>query len=534
MFNSVRPFHRLERVVLSGRRPARPRSLTARHDRSVQSTFLVAPRQARKGNLVRPAFKLFIFLAAVWLPARAGAQAPSSAAGAPPPARATTTQTQTLPSSSPFLGGVPSGPPTSDTLALSITDAIRRALDHNLGLLAANDSVDRAHGTRIAALSGLLPSLSGRVSETRQKIDLAAFGFPLPAGIPSIVGPFNVFDARVYLSQAVLDLHALNDTRAERHNAAAAEYSYKSSRELVVLVSANMYLQALASSARANSARAELETAEALFRQASDLRQNGLVAGIDVLRAQVQLGTAQQRATAADNDFDKAKLALARVIGLPVGQPFTLSDEIPNVSTPDITLQEAVERAYATRPDYRAALERVEAAEAAREAIRGEHLPSVKVTADYGGIGLSVPEVQGTFSIVGALNVPIFDGNRTKGRLLEADADVRGRQAELDDLKAGIYYDVQTALLDLKATREQFDVATRGRDLASQQLTESRDRFAAGVADNIEVVQAQQAVALANEQYIAALYGYDVAKALLARGIGVAEDAIRQFLGGNR
>jgi outer membrane protein TolC len=447
----------------------------------------------------------------------------SSAAGQP-----------SLPGTNPFMGGVPSGTPTGGTLELSITDAIGRALQNNLGILTADESIERARGARWLALADMLPNISGRVAETRQKINLEAFGFPLPEGVPSIVGPFNVFDARVFLSQSVLDFHALNNTRAERHNVAAAQYTYKGARDLVVLVAANAYLQALAAGARSSSARAELDTAQALFTQAGDLRQSGLVAGIDVLRAQVQLANAQQRATASANEADKAKLQLAHLIGLPPGQEFSLSDQIPYVPVPDMTFEEALDRAYMSRPDYQAAGERVQAAEAARAAIVGEALPSLRVTADYGDIGLTVGSAHGTFSVVGALNVPIFQGGRTKGRLLQADADLRSRRNELDDLKAQIYYDVRSAFLDLKATSEQLDVATRARDLASQQLTQARDRFAAGVTNNIEVVEAQQAVALADEQYISALYGYNVAKALLARDLGVAEDAIRQFLGGTR
>jgi len=432
------------------------------------------------------------------------------------------------------MGGVPAGTATSGVMPLSITDAIARALEHNLGLLMADTSVAHARGAQWIALSQMLPNINGRVSETREKINLEAFGFPLPAGIPPVVGPFNVFDARVSLSQAILDLGALNNTREERHNVAAAEYTYKGARDIVVLVSANAYLQALAAEARSASARAEMETADALSRQASDLRQSGIVAGIDVLRAQVQLATAQQHATASANDADKAKLALARLIGLPTGQEFSLSDQIPYVPVPDMTVDDALDRAYKSRPDYQAAGERVRAAEAARAAVIGDALPSLHLNADYGKIGLTPGSAVGTFSIAGALNVPIFQGGRTQGRLQEADADLKNRRSELEDLKSSIYYDVKIAFLDLKASGEQLDVATRARDLASQQLTQSRDRFAAGVADNIEVIQAQQAVALANEQYISGLYGYNVAKALLARDLGVAEDAIRQFLGGIR
>jgi outer membrane protein TolC len=495
-----------------------------------------------KGRFVRPALlvSVLVLAAAAW-PRFAAAQAPASAAPATPMRATSPSGASGSPGSlgaagmaSPFMGGVPSGTATGATMPLSIAEAISRALEHNLGVLTADESVNHARGARWTALSALLPDLNGRLAESREKLDLEVFGFPLPAGIPALVGPFNVFDGRVYLSQPVLDLGALNDARAESHNVAAAQYSYKSARDLVVLVSANLYLQALAAGARADSARAELDTAEALSRQAGDLRQSGVVAGIDVVRAEVERGTAQQRATAAANDFEKTKLQLARVIGLPIGQDFSLSDQIPFVPVPDMTLEEALDRAYKARPDYQAAQERVRAAEASRQAIVGEALPSLRVTADYGATGLTVGGAHSTFSVTGALNVPIFQGGRTQGRLQEADAELRSRHSELEDMKAGIYYDVRTAFLDLTATSEQLDVATKGRDLASEQLTQARDRFAAGVADNIEVVQAQQAVALASEQYIAAQYGYNVAKALLARGLGVAEDAIRQYLGGTR
>ena len=222
------------------------------------------------------------------------------------------------------------------------------------------------------------------------------------------------------------------------------------------------------------------------------------------------------------------------MVGLPVGQAFTLSDQLPNVAVPDMTLEDALDRAYRTRPDYQAALERVLAADAARRAIVGEGLPSVRVNADYGAIGLTLGDARGTFAVTGAVNVPIFQGGRTRGRLLEAEADLRARKSEAEDVKAGIYYDVRSAFLDLQATDEQLQVATRGRELAAQQLVQARDRFSAGVTDNIEVVQAQEAVAVSAEQYIAALYGYGSAKGLLAAELGGAEEAMRPYLGGVR
>jgi outer membrane protein TolC len=415
---------------------------------------------------------------------------------------------------------------------LSIAEVIKRALDHNLGVVLAEESSSGAMGARRVALADLLPNVNGTVSEARRKTNLEAFGFPLREEFPRIVGPFNVFDARIFLSQTVLDMSALNDFRAAEHSLTAARHSARSARDLVVLVAANLYLQTLATGARAETARAQMETATTLHQQAMNLRAGGIVAGIDVVRAEVRLSTERQRVTVATNEYEKSKLQLARVIGLPVGQAFTLSQELPSVPVPEMTLEEALARAYRERPDFLAALERVQAAEAARKAVQGEALPSLRVTADYGTIGLQVGSALPTFNVVGALAVPIYEGGRVQGKLAQADAELRTRRAEAEDARTQIYYEVRTAFLDLKATEEALQTATRGRELADQQLTQSRDRFAAGVTSNIEVVESQEAVAQASEQYIASVYGFNLAKAMLARSLGTAEEAVAKYLGG--
>jgi outer membrane protein TolC len=441
-----------------------------------------------------------------------------------------------LPPESPFAGGVPDGIVVKETLSLTVADVIERALRHNLGVLLSEQGTERASGARAIALAELLPNVTASASASRRKNNLEAFGFPLgssPLGssLPRIVGPFTVYEARVFLSQSIVDFSALNEVRAENHNLSAARHAYRSARDLVVLVAANAYLQTMAAGARSTSAKAQLETADALHRQAQSLRQSGIVAGIDVIRAEVRLTTERQRATAAENGFQKSKLQLARVIGLPVGQEFTLSQEIPNVPSPDMSLDDALERAYKQRPDYLAALDKVRAADASRKAVVGEGLPSVKVRADYGSLGLTWNTSLPTFNVTGAVDVPIFEGGRLSGRLAEADAELRERRAEAEDMKTEVYYDVRSAFLDLQSTEEELKAATRARELAALQLTQSRDRFAAGVVSNIEVVQAQEAVALASEQFINAEYGFNLAKAMLARSLGSAEDAVRRFLG---
>jgi len=448
-------------------------------------------------------------------------------------------QTQVAPAVTPFLGGVPTGTATHEVITITVLDAVVRALQHNLGVLLAEQGVGRARGVRWKMLSELMPNVNGRISETRQKINLQAFGFgsaggPSFPGVPDIVGPFNVFDARVSVSQSVVDFAALNDARAETHNIEAARLMSASARDFVINVAGTLYVHALGSRARAESARAQQQTAQALYDQALNLKQNGLVAGIDVLRAEVQLSTETQRATVNANEFEKAKLQLARAIGLPLGQDFALDANLPGLPMSDLTVDSAIEQAYRTRPDYQAALERVRAAEATRRAAASGLLPTVRVNADYGDIGLSPSDAQVTYALSGVVSIPIFQGGRVRGKLLEADADLRQRRAEAEDLKASIYYEVRTAFLDLEATAQQLKTGTRARDLAAQQLIQARDRFAAGVASNIEVVQAQEAVAIANEQFISAQYGYDLAKGGLLKGIGTGEAVLRQLLGGAR
>src|SRR5947207_2831227 len=228
----------------------------------------------------------------------------------PGPARA-----QTAASPGPFLGGVPSGTPSATVDTITVVGAITRALEHNLGPLLAEQGVGRAQGARWRALAELLPNVNGRVSETRQQLNLAAFGFgggssPFP-DIPTIVGPFNVFDARIYLSQSVLNFGALNDARAEAHNLEAARLTFRNARDFVINVAGTLYVQALAASARVDAARAQQQTAQALYNQALDLKQGGIIAGIDVLRAEVQLNAQTQRATSAVVEFEKTKLRLA-------------------------------------------------------------------------------------------------------------------------------------------------------------------------------------------------------------------------------
>ena len=428
-------------------------------------------------------------------------------------------------------GGVPTGQATQGEIALSLTEAIERGLRYNLGAILGGAAVAGASGARKEALADLLPQLRAGVVESRQIINLAAYGFTGP-GIPQLVGPFNLFDARAYLHQTILDLKALNRSRASVDSLEAARQDEHGARDLVVLVCGQAYLQAVAGESRIAAARAQLDTAEALLAVARDRKAAGLGAGIEVLRAQVQEQSLRQRLIVAEQDTAKEKLVLARAIGLPLGQRFRLADPMPTTPPVPLTVEEAVERAWAGRPDLKAAQARVDAAEALRKAAQGEGLPSLAVSGDYGAIGNDVPGSRATFTLGVALRVPLFEGGRVQARVREADAREQQERARLADVRARIYYEVQSVFLDLKAAEERVGVAESARALAREQLEQAKDRFASGVADNVEVVQAQEALANATENGIASLYAQTVARLSLARTLGGAETSYAEFLKG--
>jgi outer membrane protein TolC len=464
------------------------------------------------------------------------AQAPSPSTGRETSSAAVTTgeTTEAGPEAqSPFFGGVPSGARRPGTIPLSLAEAIDRGMKYNLALVLSGEDTRTARGERMKTLADMLPNLTTETSETRQQLDLAAFGFSGLPGFPALVGPFSVFNTRAYLTQTVFDWKRLHKAKASAEEVKAAELSYKDSRDLVVLVVEELYLRAVAAQSRAETARAEVKAAEAVYNRAVDMKKAGVIPAIDVLRSEVELRADQQRLIAAENQFQKDKLDLARAIGLPVDQEFDLADKIPYAPLEGMTLEQALGTAYQSRADYQRAVTLVRSAEYRKEAARGGAFPSLDFNADYGDIGTVPGRSHGTFTLAANLRIPIFQGGRVRGDMIEADALLKRRQAEVADLRSRIEYQVRTAFLDLKASGDQVQVARQAVDLADEQLKQSEDRFSAGVVNSVEVVLAEQAYASAHENYISSLYTYNLAKGALARALGIAEIAAKTFLEGS-
>jgi outer membrane protein TolC len=434
---------------------------------------------------------------------------------------------------SPFQGSVPAGKATGAVLPLSLNDALDRGLKYNLGAIESDLGTRAARAQRLKSLNELLPNINAAVTQAAEQVNLRAEGLKvnLP-GFPVVVGPFGVEDARAYWSQNLFDWNAVQKVRASQKSQKAADYSYKNSRDLVVLAVANAYLQVISDRATVESQQAQLDTSRALYQRTLDQRKAGVAARIDELRSNVELQTQQQRLIATQDQLGKDILSLARTIGLPPGQDFALTDSAPYAPLQGITVEKAIQDAYANRADYLSAQLQVQAAEFTRKAAVAENYPSVSSQVDYGVIGPNFANSHGTVTASASLNIPIFQGTRVKGDILEADTTLQQRHAELEDIRGRIDQDVRSAFLDLTSATDLVNVARSNRELARETLTEAQDRFGAGITDNIEVVQAQESVAAADQSYISSLYSFNIAKVLLARAMGVAQQAVKTYLGG--
>lgn len=459
----------------------------------------------------------------------AAAQYSASAGGAPTTASSAAEQNAQL------TGSVPSGPATNEVLHLTLRDAITQALKYNLGSIESGENTQLARGERLIALSQLLPQISAGVSETVQQLALATLGIKKEkelAGLPAVIGPFAYSLVQGNISQMLFSYESIQRFWSATTAEQAAKLSYQDILDVVTLVVGNAYLQVIADSSHVDSQEAQVRIAKALYDQAVDQLQAGTAPKIDVTRTEVQWHTEQYNLSVARNNFAIAKLALGRAIGLPLGQQFELTDKLPysDISTP--TVDDALRMAYQSRSDFRAALDSQKAAAQALAAAKGERYPVVAMNGNYGDVGETFGHSNGAFLFQGGVSVPIFTGGHIKGDITQAEAALRQRKAESENLRGQIDFDVRSAFLNLSAAKEQVDVATRNIALANENLARSKERFTAGVTDSVEVVQAEQSLASANDQYITSLYSHNLAKLSLARALGVARTNYQQYLGG--
>jgi len=438
---------------------------------------------------------------------------------------------------SPYNGSVPGTSDINLALPLTLDNALKLGLRNNLGQISQNNRELGARGQRLVARSALLPNVSSSIGETFSKIDLAAQGLKSSTthipGLPATIGPFNFFDARaVQVSQTVLDLVQVGNLHSATQNLKAAQAATMDARDLIVFAVVGSYLQVTTAQARIVAARAQVESSRSVYQQASDRMKAGLNARIDVTRSQVQYQTDVQRLRAEQADVEKQKLNLSRVIGLPYGTDFIIAEDFPYKALGDLSVEEALKRAIEARADLRSARAAVQAADSALRAAHAEYLPTLGIAGNYGFEGLNPAQGHSTYTVAGTLSVPIFQGGRVQGDVEQARATLNQRKAELQDTFGVIDRDVRVAFIDLNAAADQVGVAQSNVSLSRDILLQARDRFVAGIADTVEVVQAQQTVAQADNDYINAVFEHNLAKVALSRAMGQAELTVQTLLRG--
>ena len=435
-----------------------------------------------------------------------------------------------------YLSSVPDPSATGAPLGLTLRDAIRRGLQFNLGSVYAENSLSQVKAQRLAALSALLPNISASLSYTEEKLDLEAQGLtansvPIPGfAFPKIVGPFHYYDARGTASQSVFDLTAIRNYQGSKALESASELSQQNARELVILAVSGEYLRTLSEIALVSSQETQVEYAQASYDQASAQNRAGTKSKVDAQRSLVQLQTEQQRLSSNRADLTKQKLVLIRMLGLPLRTPVSLLDRLPFREEAQVSVEESIKEAEATRKDLQASAVELRAAEKAFGAARAEHLPSVTVSGFYGIEGVTPRDGNAIFSVAGGINVPLFDGGRTRSDIQQAMAAVKQRRAEYQDQQQAVELDVRNAAIDLEVANDQVKVAESNRALALNTLKQSQDRFAEGVTDTVEVVQSEESLAAAERDYISSLYSHNVARISLARAKGGLEQVASSLL----
>lgn len=422
-----------------------------------------------------------------------------------------------------FQGGNATQAQRKPAVQLTLRDAVALALKQNpqvqIGVLQAAE----AKQDQNIARADLLPQAQLNVSDAVERGNLeTAFGSRLP-GIAEHIGPFQIFNAGPSGSVPILDFAAWSRWRAAKENTSVAHAGEQSIREDMVLQTVSQYLGALRAAAQVKAAQTRISLAQALYDQAADLQKNGAGTGIDTLRANVELQNEKQVLIATQTQYDVALYGLARLLGLDPHQPVQLSDAMSFFETPEFAVEGSIDRAYQVRPEMLQMEARLRAAQATRHAAIDERLPSIRGTGNWAYQGISINTGIPVYQYqVGAV-VPIFTGGRIHAETAKADLEIKKVEQQRDDLRNQIALEVKTATAQLDSARHQVEVANLGNQLAQEEVTQARDRFAAGVANNIEVVQAQDALSRANDNQIAALYQFNQARADLARAIGQME-----------
>jgi len=412
----------------------------------------------------------------------------------------------------------------SITLQQAVALAIKQNPTQQIAVLDAAESVQDKNITR----AGLLPQASLHVADSANRVNLQAeFGgkplFPDSPPLPGHIGPYQIFQAGPTFGSSIFDFSLWKRYQASRANVDASKADSLSTREQVILLVVSQYIASLRAVANVEASRSRVELAQALYDQAADLQKEGVGTGIDTLRANVELQNEKQRLIEAENDRDTSIFGLSKLLNLDPRQKLELADSLGFFDTPQPEVDSSIDQALSGREEWKAIEAREKVAKLDKQATQYERLPSLRFDGNWAYLGITATDGIPTYQYQASVNMPLFTSGRIKAEVAKSDLELQKLEQRKDDLRNQIALDVKTSLLNLQSARSEVQVADLGVQLAKQEVEQARDRFKAGVADNIEVISAQDSLSRANDNQIAALYRFNQARADFARSIGQTE-----------
>jgi outer membrane protein len=421
----------------------------------------------------------------------------------------------------------------SDLSPVAPSGILRLTLDQSVGLaikqnptaqIAVIQAAEAVQDKNVAR-AGLLPEVDASVKEQVQRINIQAQfgGQQISPGIPKALGPYPIFSAGPSFGAPLFDLTLWRRYQAAREGLNAAKANSLSTREQVILLVVSQYIGTLRAVADVQASQSRVDLAQALFDQAADLQKEGVGTGIDTLRANVELQNEKQRLIEAQADRERSLYGLSRILNLDPRQVIELADSLSFFDTPQPEAEPSINSALADRQEWKALNSQLKEADLQKKQAWDSRLPSFRVDGNWAYLGTHPNNGTDTYTYVASANMPIFTGGRIHAEVVRANLEINRLQQQQDDLRNSIALDVKTALINLTSARNEVDVANLGIQLSNQEVDQARDRFRAGVANNIEVIQAQDSLARAADNQIAALYRFNQARADYARSIGQME-----------
>jgi outer membrane protein TolC len=404
-------------------------------------------------------------------------------------------------------------------LQLSLRDAMDAAVDQNPTVRLFKERISQAEDVADTQLGELLPNLSGGLSYSRRRFFTGTFG-----GSATVTDPMDFYDARAFLTQNVFSLSLIQKWRAAKTGVEVAGLDAEVTKRDTMATVGLVYLETLRAKAAVEARKADVLLNEELLRLATERKAAGMATRLDVTRAKVQLENERQRLLAAKIAEGRATLNLIRAMGISFDVKLVLTDELTMVPISEQTMKDALQLAQDNRTELKAQKRRERLASLALSSVKSERIPSIQATGEVGMIGNQIPDMLTSDGVAVLMTVPIFDGGQREGRISERRSIVRQEAINTQDIQYQVTLEVRDALLTLNSAKQQVAVAKESLKLSLTELELARERFAVGVATNIEVTNAQTSVAQARDNLIQGLFNFNASRISLARSQGRLQD----------